>query len=112
MEISNDLMKGTVVPILLRLLAERPRYGYELIKVVNERTDNLFQWKEGTIYPWLHRLEGEGAITSEWAESDQSRRRKYYRITRTGLAMLDEKAAEWSAFSSAVNVLLYGAEPA
>lgn len=106
MEFSQELIKGTVVPIILKLLSEQERYGYEIIKLVNERTDNAFAWKEGTLYPWLHRLEGDGLITSEWIASPEGRQRKYYRITRSGLGMLRAKTEEWSAFSKAVNGLL------
>ena len=106
MEFSQDLIKGTVVPVILKLLGEQERYGYEIIKVVNERTDNAFAWKEGTLYPWLHRLEGEGLIQSRWVEAETGRQRKYYRITRRGLAALNEKTTEWTAFSRAVNALL------
>jgi PadR family transcriptional regulator, regulatory protein PadR len=108
MEISNEMIKGTVVPIILKLLVERPMYGYEIIKVVNERTHNAFEWKEGTLYPWLHRLEGDGIIRSEWSTGETGRRRKYYHVTRAGTAMLREKVAEWSAFSTAVNAVLLG----
>ncbi len=108
MEISQEMIKGTVVPIILKLLSEKRMYGYEIIKVVNERTKNAFQWKEGTIYPWLHRLEGDGLIHSEWEVPDSGRKRKYYRITRKGHACLADKISEWSVFAEAVNVLLFG----
>ena len=106
MEFSQDLIKGTVVPLILKLLSEQERYGYEIIRVVNERTDNAFAWKEGTLYPWLHRLEGEGLIQSRWAESEAGRPRKYYRITRRGATALREKTAEWTTFSGAVSAVL------
>ena len=106
MEFSQDLIKGTVVPVILKLLNERAMYGYEIIKVVNQRTDNAFAWKEGTLYPWLHRLEGDGLISSEWVAADNGRQRKYYRISRKGQSLLTEKTAEWAAFSKAVNALL------
>ena len=112
MAISNELVKGSVEPILLSLLKERAMYGYEIIKVVNERTNNAFQWKEGTLYPWLHRLEGDGVIASEWIGPEDGRPRKYYRITSNGLKLLDSKVAEWASFTAAVNVLLFGANPA
>ena len=112
MEFSQELVKGTVVPIILKLLSERTMYGYEIIKVVNERTANAFEWKEGTLYPWLHRLENEGLIRGEWNESGAGRPRKYYAINRKGLAALREKRAEWSSFAAAVNVLLLGRAPA
>ena len=109
MEFSKDMIKGTVLPIVLKLLDERSMYGYEIIKVVNERTQDAFEWKEGTLYPWLHRLEGDGLIQGDWALSENGRRRKYYRTTRKGAVMLRDKVSEWAAFSTAVNALLFGA---
>jgi DNA-binding PadR family transcriptional regulator len=106
MEFSPDLVKGSIVPVILQLLSEQERYGYEIIKTVNQRTGNIFDWKEGTLYPWLHRLEGEGLIRSRWVEADSGRQRKYYRITKRGLAALSERKDEWAAFSKAVNALL------
>lgn len=111
MEFSQDLVKGTVVPVILQLLSEQERYGYEIIKTVNQRTGNAFEWKEGTLYPWLHRLEGDGLIQSRWVEADSGRQRKYYRITKRGLATLAERKEEWTSFSKAVNALLL-AQPA
>lgn len=103
---SQDLAKGTVVPVILKLLSEKPMYGYEIIKVVNERTNNLFAWREGTLYPWLHRLEADGLVQSRWEASAAGRQRKYYRITHRGLATLKAQTAEWTTFSKAVNALL------
>jgi len=106
MEFSQDLLKGTVAPIILKLLGERSMYGYEIIKVVEERTDGAFEWKEGTLYPWLHRLEAEALIASEWSTADSGRQRKYYRLTRKGKTLLQEKVTEWTAFSQAVSAIL------
>ena len=61
MEFSQDLVKGTFVPVILSLLKERPMYGYEIVKIVNTRTNGLLEWKEGTLYPILHRLQADGA---------------------------------------------------
>ncbi|MFA5203653.1 MAG: helix-turn-helix transcriptional regulator [Lentisphaeria bacterium] len=106
MDTSNPLIKGTVVPVILKLLSEREMYGYEIIKEVNRRTNNVFAYKEGTLYPWLHQLAGDGLVESEWVEADNKRQRKYYRITRQGLAVLKDKTAEWTVVSHAVNALL------
>jgi DNA-binding PadR family transcriptional regulator len=106
MNFSPELIKGTVEPVLLQLLSEQERYGYELLKIVNERTRNIFEWKEGTLYPCLHRLEGDGLIQGRWGEADSGRQRKYYRITKRGLAALGKKREEWAAFSRAVSALL------
>ena len=106
MAVSQEMMKGTVVPIILKLLSEKEMYGYEVIKVVNERTDRALEWKEGTIYPWLHRLEEDGLISSQWRESASGRRRKYYHLTRRGAGELDVKVAEWQTLTKAVSAVL------
>ena len=111
MEFSADLVKGSLAPVILQLLSEQERYGYEIIKTVNQRTNNVFEWKEGTLYPWLHRLEVEGLIQSRWEEAESGHNRKYYKITRKGLGALASKKSEWAAFSKAVNALLL-AQPA
>ncbi|WP_428389618.1 PadR family transcriptional regulator [Mucisphaera sp.] len=109
MAVSKELIKGTVVPIVLSLLKEQPRYGYEIVKVVNARTNGRFEWKEGTLYPTLHRLESEGKIKARWQESDTGKRRKYYALTRRGVAELTQRQEEWRSFSAAVNHFLIGA---
>ena len=108
MEFDRELVKGSTAPIVLKLLADGEMYGYQIVKVVNERTGGRFEWKEGTLYPCLHRLEGGGLIHSRWHEAPNGRRRKYYRMTRKGLAELKRRAAEWVAFAEGVNVLLLG----
>jgi DNA-binding PadR family transcriptional regulator len=110
MDFDRELVKGTTVPIVLRLLAEREMYGYEIVKVVNDRTDGLFEWKEGTLYPCLHRLESDGLLTGQWREAPNGRKRKYYRTTAKGRAELREKREEWRQFAHGVNLLLAGAE--
>jgi DNA-binding PadR family transcriptional regulator len=106
MTVALEMMKGTVAPIMLKLLAEREMYGYEIIQDVNRRTNNVLAWKEGTIYPWLHRLEQEGLILGEWKTSRAGRERKYYRLTRRGAAALGQKVSEWQTLATAVNALL------
>ncbi len=107
MAFDSDLIRSVAEPVILKLVAERPMYGYEIIKIVNERTGGAFEWKEGTLYPCLHRLEGAGLVKGRWRESAIGRRRKYYGITRRGAALLRSKVEEWSAFSEAVRALLF-----
>jgi len=111
MEFSQDLVKGSIVPIILALLKDRPRYGYEIVKVVNARTNGLLEWKEGTLYPTLHRLEAAGLVRASWQEvgAGAPRKRKYYAATRKGLAELARRTSEWQAFSMAVNAIVFGA---
>ena len=108
MSFDKDLTRSMAEPVVLSLVAERPMYGYEIIKLVNTRTNGAFEWKEGTLYPCLHRLEGVGLLKGVWRLSDGGRQRKYYTLTRRGSALLRNKVTEWSAFSTAVNVLLDG----
>ena len=108
MEFNKELVKGSTVPIVLRLLTARESYGYEIVKVVKERTGGLLEWKEGTLYPCLHRLEATGLVRSRWREAPSGKKRKYYRITRKGTAELEKRAAEWGEFARAVNGLLFG----
>lgn len=106
MAISSDLMRGVVDSIVLKMVSKKAMYGYEIIKVVNQETKNAFEWKEGTLYPCLHRLENEGFITSEWITEGSSRPRKYYSITKKGIGVMQEKVAEWNTFAKSVNALL------
>ncbi|NLX07534.1 MAG: PadR family transcriptional regulator [Phycisphaerae bacterium] len=112
MNIWQDLIKGTVVPIVLAMLKDRPMYGYEIVRVVNARTNGRFEWREGTLYPALHRLEADGLVTSKWQDGASGpgagRPRKYYSITGKGLAELAHRTAEWKEFSAAVNACLIG----
>src|SRR3954469_5327021 len=109
MEFGQDLVKGSIVPIVLSLLRERPMYGYEIVKLVNARSNGALEWKEGTLYPALHRLQEAGKIKSQWRDapgSEGGRKRKYYSITPSGLSDLSQKVDEWSDFTSAVQKVL------
>ena len=106
MSFDRDLVRSIAEPIVLKLVAERAMYGYEIIKEINGRTNDAFQWKEGTLYPCLHRLENQGVIASEWVTPEKGKKRKYYKITSAGKKRLNAKLTEWKAFSSAVETLL------
>ena len=112
MQFSQDLAKGSIVPIILALLEDRPMYGYEIVKVVNARTGGLLEWKEGTLYPTLHRLQTGGLVRARWEEAASGpaagRKRKYYSATRRGLAELARRKAEWKSFSTAVSAIILG----
>ena len=105
MPVSQELIKGTVVPVVLALLKERPRYGYEMVQLVNARTNGALKWSEGTLYPVLHKLESDRLVRAEW-KSDDSRPRRYYALTAAGRRELTRRAAEWKSFISAVGSFL------
>jgi len=107
MAIGKELTRGVAEPIILNLLNNKKMYGYEIIKVVNEKTNNAFQWKEGTLYPCLHRLEAAGLIKNEWQIANNGKPRKYYTLTRKGATELAAKQHEWHLFAKSVNLLLF-----
>jgi DNA-binding PadR family transcriptional regulator len=80
-------------------------YGYEMTKEIEKKSDGIFTFKEGTLYPILHTLESDNMVESYWSEHE-GRRRKYYRITDKGKLMLKDKKQEWSLFRSAVDRVL------
>ena len=106
MTISPEMMKGTLVPITLKLLSEREMYGYEILREVNARSEDVLAWKEAALYPWLHRLEQERLIRGQWRTGDSGRRRKYYALTKKGSPALAGQVAEWRDFSQAVSSIL------
>jgi len=95
--------------MVLSLLERRAMYGYEIIKETGALSEGIFQFKEGTLYPVLHGLEAEGLVESYWSDTDNTRRRKYYRLTASGVDHLRHKQKEWSLFTKAVNNVLGGA---
>lgn len=101
-----DLLKGSFAPVILSLLAERPMYGYEMVKLVDARTGGKLKWREGTLYPTLHKLETEGQIISEWRQSDSNRDRKYYLITPAGRRELKKRATQFKDFATTLAALL------
>ncbi|BBH20024.1 putative DNA-binding protein YwzG [Paenibacillus baekrokdamisoli] len=102
MNINKELMKGSTVILILTLLESRDMYGYEMTKEIERRSDGIFTFKEGTLYPILHTLEVERFVEAYWNE-EGGRKRKYYRITKEGLKKLGEKQREWSLFSTTVD---------
>jgi len=101
------------VPVVLALLKERPMYGYEIVKLVDARSNGQLRWKEGTLYPALHKLEGDGLVRGDWrdapADEAPGRKRKYYALTSAGRKELARRLGEWQQFSHSINAVLRGA---
>lgn len=95
----TDLRKGSTQVLVLSLLAEEPMYGYQIAKELERRSEGYFDFKEGTLYPLLHRMEKEGLVRGEWQVVEKGPSRKYYSITPEGRKVLEESAAEWTTFS-------------
>src|SRR5215212_7274661 len=99
----RDLRKGSSALLLLHLLRERPMYGFELAERLRADTGGTLDFKEGTLYPALHRLEEEGLVESFWQASPAGPKRRYYRLTETGTAALAERRTQWIRLTEAVN---------
>jgi PadR family transcriptional regulator, regulatory protein PadR len=93
--VRSDIIRGHLDSIILRLIFERDRYGYEISKEISLRTDNRFQVKEATLYAVFQRLEKKEFIQSYLGNVSQGAKRKYYKITKLGKAYLTEMIDEW-----------------
>ncbi len=93
--------------LVLSLLENEDMYGYQMIKKLKEKSQNIFEFQEGTLYPILHNLEERNYICSYWDDTG-SKKRKYYSITKEGKKHLKEKKQEWQTFSSGVNQVVGG----
>ncbi len=102
----RELKRGTLEMILLKVLSERPMYGYELISTLERRGGEQFQLKEGTLYPVLYRLEKEGFIVPRWETLERGVPRKYYELTKTGARELERLVGEWREFTATIDQLL------
>jgi PadR family transcriptional regulator PadR len=108
MEISRSLLSGSLSLLLLRLLDEEDMYGHQMIATLKKRSDETFALKAGTLYPLLHNLEKQQAVTTYEQTAASGRLRIYYSITPKGRDMLKAKKAEWGVFSAAVGRVLEG----
>ncbi len=102
----RELMKGSTDSLLLCLIGQQPMYGYQIIKELERRSQGYFKFKEGTLYPALHRLERVGLIRGEWQTLPSGQQRKYYHITNKGLLSLVEKRSQWQDFLVAMNLII------
>ena len=103
--ISKELVAASTQPLVLALLAKGESYGYELIQKVGERSGGQLEWSEGMLYPFLHWMEDQGLIESRWKESDSGRRRKYYRLSKTGTQALKTDRENWLAVHNTLTKL-------
>lgn len=108
MRISKELIKGSTTMLILELLEDENMYGYQMIKKLSEKSENIFELKEGTLYPILHSLEENDLITSYW-DNSTAKRRRYYAITEKGKKQLKERKEEWKLFSNGINKVIGGA---
>ena len=112
MELSKDLVAASATPLVLAILAEGESYGYAIIRRVAELSGGHLQWTDGMLYPVLHRLEHQGYVAAKWAESDNGRKRRYYRITREGRTQLAAQRQQWKVVDDTLRGIWMKACPA
>ncbi len=101
-----ELMKGSSESLLLCLVGQKPMYGYQIIREIEKRSQGYFKFKEGTLYPALHRLEKAGLVVGRWQMLPSGRQRRYYYITDKGRRTLTEKMNQWRDFLIAMNLII------
>jgi PadR family transcriptional regulator, regulatory protein PadR len=100
--ISKELVAASAKPLILSILAGGESYGYEIIQHVRKLSDGELNWKDGMLYPVLHRLEDQELIRSEWRSTESERKRKYYILTQKGKKALAMGRAQWDRVHSAL----------
>ena len=102
----QELLKGNTETLLLALLEMEPMYGYQIVKEVETRSSGYFAFKEGTLYPALHRLARDNLVEGRWQNTPSGVRRRYYHITAKGHQALRDRLTEWRRFSRAMNSVM------
>jgi transcriptional regulator len=97
--------------LILSLIEHRPRHGYEISKLIDERSQGMLKFNVASFYPLLYRIEKRGLISGRWVEKAGQRRRRYYQLTTQGKKVLKEQRGSWVDFVNAVNRIT-GAEHA
>jgi PadR family transcriptional regulator len=102
----TDLLAGTLDLIVLRLLRAGPANGWDITQRIQVISKEVLSVNYGSLYPALHRLEARGWIVSEWGESENNRRAKFYRLTAAGRKQLAAERKAWERFSGALEAIL------
>lgn len=101
-----DLLRGTLEMLILKAVSLGPHHGYGVLLRIQEISNGNLEIQQGSLYPALYRLEHQGWIASEWGESENKRKAKYYRLTAAGKRKLQSEAAEWNRMVSVVAGIL------
>jgi PadR family transcriptional regulator, regulatory protein PadR len=100
---SPEVKKGSAALLVLALVEERPRHGYEISKLIEARSGGALTFRVASLYPMLYRLEKRGWVEGRWIEKAGQRRRRYYKLTREGRRVLSRQRSIWQQFMSALD---------
>lgn len=103
--IDRELKKGSAELLILSLIEYRARHGYEISKLIEQRSEGVLKFNVASFYPLLYRLEGRGLIAGRWVEKAGQRRRRYYKLTPQGKEMLKTQRSTWLNLVNAVRLI-------
>ena len=98
----GELVQGTLDMLVLKTLAREPMHGYGIAQSIQQISKDVLRVEEGSLYPALHRLELDGMVNSEWGQSENNRRAKYYRLSALGRKQLQTEANKWQRLAAAI----------
>ena len=101
--LARELKRGSTELLILALLEERERHGYEIARLIDQRSGGAISFHVASLYPTLYRMEDKDLIDGRWVEKAGQRRRRYYRLTSAGRKVLASQRTVWDAFFSALN---------
>lgn len=100
--LERELKRGSAELLILALLEEQERHGYQIGQLISERSEGVITFHATSLYPTLYRLESKGLIEGRWVEKTGTRRRRYYRLTPGGRGVLAKQRQVWETFSAAL----------
>lgn len=101
--LDKEVKRGSTEMLILALVEDRPRHGYEIAKLIGERSDGVLQFHVASLYPLLYRMEKRGLIKGTWIEKTGQRRRRFYKLMPAGKKVLTEQRQTWSDFFTALD---------
>jgi transcriptional regulator len=101
-----DILQGTLDMLILKAVSLGPLHGYGVLLRIQQISGDQLEIQQGSLYPALYRLEHQGAITSEWGESENNRRAKYYSLTPAGRAQLLSETDKWNRMADVIAGIL------
>jgi PadR family transcriptional regulator PadR len=101
--LDRELKKGSAELLILSLVEERARHGYEISKLIETRSRGMLKFNVASLYPLLYRLEARGWIQGRWVDKAGQRRRRFYKLTSAGRKVLGAQRSTWQVFAAAIN---------
>jgi transcriptional regulator len=103
--LERELKKGSAELLILSLVEHRARHGYEISRLIDERSNGRIRFKVASLYPLLYRLESRGWLQGRWVERGGERRRRFYSLTREGRRVLAAQRTTWQSFAAAMSLI-------